>query len=190
MKRISIILIFVSVSILTYAQFGTKRETFADKIFFGGSLGLSAGAVIQVDVSPIIGYRFTHRLAAGIGGTYQYYKDNRAAYNFETNIYGGRVFSSFIVVHDVNEVLPVTSNGLSLFLHAEVELLSLETRVFDVLHKYPGQDRFIVDSYLVGVGLKQKIGRRSAIELSFLWNLNDLDYSPYSNPVMRLGFSF
>ncbi|HBX53574.1 MAG: hypothetical protein A2275_08690 [Bacteroidetes bacterium RIFOXYA12_FULL_35_11] len=187
--KVLVLLSLVSFFNSSYCQY-KERETFWDRVFWGGSIGGSAGTIIQLDISPTVGYYITNRWSAGLGGSYQFYKDTRPLYNFQTDIYGGRVFSSFIVIDDLSKVFPVRSNGSSVFLHGEIEVLSLETRVFDRLHKYPRKDRFYIDSYLVGIGLKQQIGRRAFINLSFLWNLNELTYSPYSNPVIRIGFNF
>ncbi|MBI5218367.1 MAG: hypothetical protein HY958_05505 [Bacteroidia bacterium] len=193
-KLIKPLFVIIALSVCSqkiYSQYSVQQdEPFWKKIFWGGSIGFSIGTITQIDFSPLVGVNITERWKAGIGGTYQYYKDNRPLYNFETDIYGGRVFSSFVVIDDLKKVFPVNSNGCSIFLHGEVELLSLESRVFDPLHKYPGTDRFYIDSYLLGAGIRQKIGARAFINLTVLWNLNDLTYSPYSNPVIRLGFNF
>lgn len=190
MKILKVFVLTILLIVCTSAVYSQKKNEFLNKAFFGGSVGLLFGTVTQVDISPFVGYHITDRLSAGIGGTYQYFKDTRPASNFETDIYGGRIFSSFVIVDDVKKILPVNSNGTSLFLHGEVEILSLETRVFDYSHKYPNRSRFNISSYLIGAGLKQKVGERSSINLTVLWNLNELTYSPYSNPVIRVGFSF
>lgn len=185
------VIVFQSLLFICYsASYAQQESGFSEKIFWGGSIGLQLGSITQVDVSPFVGYRVTERLSSGFGGTYQYFRDTRPNSTFETDIYGARVFSSFVVVNDIKKILPVNSHGTSLFLHGEIEVLSLETRVFDYKHKFPGQKRFYIESYLIGAGLKQRVGERSFINLTVLWNLNELTYSPYSNPVMRVGFTF
>lgn len=190
MKIIKLLIPVIFVICIITTSYAQRRDSFWDKIFWGGSIGFQFSSITQVDVSPIVGYNITDRLKAGIGATYQYYRDNRPQYNFETDIYGGRVFSSFIVVDEIKKILPFNSNGTALFLHAEVEMISLDTEIFDYNHKYPGQARFLVNSYLFGLGIRQQMGARSFLNLTVLWNLNELEYSPYSNPVMRVGFSF
>lgn len=190
MKCIKLLIPIILIISFTTTSYSQKEDKFWKKIFWGGSIGLQFSSITQVDASPLVGYNITERWKAGIGGTYQYYRDNRPQYNFETDIYGGRVFSSFIIVDDLKKILPFNSSGTSMFIHGEVEMISLETKVFDPLHKYPGQDRFFINSYLFGLGIRQQMGERSFVNLSVLWNLNELEYSPYSNPVMRVGFSF
>ena len=51
-----------------------EKESFADKLVYGGSFGLQFGSLTLVDVSPVIGYRITEKLEAGLGFTYKYYK--------------------------------------------------------------------------------------------------------------------
>lgn len=190
MRKIKFFISIIFIMFIVSKSYSQREKDFWDKIFWGGSIGFQFSSITQIDASPLIGYSITDRWKAGIGATYQYYRDNRPLYNFETDIYGGRLFSSFVLVNELKKILPVNSNGTGLFVHGEVELISLETAVFDPSHKYPGQSRFYIASYLIGLGIKQQMGERSFINLTVLWNLNELTYSPYSNPVMRVGFSF
>jgi hypothetical protein len=41
----------------------------------------------------------------------------------------------------------------------------------------------------VGGGIKQEIGVNSFLTLMLLYNLNETVNSPYSNPVIRVGFA-
>src|SRR5215216_5004176 len=60
-----------------------------DRLVFGGGLGASFGTYTAVSVSPVIGYRFTDWLAAGVGVGYQYLRvrDAFELYNASTNDY-------------------------------------------------------------------------------------------------------
>ncbi|MCY7411059.1 MAG: hypothetical protein LH473_12370 [Chitinophagales bacterium] len=68
---------------------------FKDRIFVGGSFALSFGNVTYIGVSPIVGYHFTPKLSGGVGISYYYWKDN--IYHYENSIYGGLLFSRYIV---------------------------------------------------------------------------------------------
>lgn len=153
-----------------------ESRSFGERIFFGGNLGLQFGDITFVDISPLVGYRITDQLAAGIGGTYIYqrYRDRVYNYEYSTNIYGGRIFSRYYFVEN-------------LFGHAEYEILNLEV---------PGLNYYVngelvrenISSFFVGGGYRQMIGERSALEIVLLYNLTEEAYSPYVNPIIRVGF--
>lgn len=146
-----------------------------ERLFFGGGLGLQFGDIDLVSLAPEVGYRFTDRFSAGIGVSY-FYISASGPQSFSTNIYGGKVFGSFSVFKN-------------LFVHAEYEVLNLETRYFNY-NMYSQQKRFNIGSCLVGPGYKFEMGERSSVNLLLLWNLNETIYSPYSNPIMRMSFQF
>jgi hypothetical protein len=145
------------------------KERFIDKLFTGGNLGAQFGTVTFIDVSPLLGYRITDKISAGIGATYQYYHYKDKFYDFETNVYGGRVFGRYLF----NEFL---------FGHGEYEYLNLEA--FDFKRR-----RVDVGSLLVGGGYIQRIGERSAVIAMILYNFTESVYTPYSNPIIRVGFN-
>ena len=149
--------------------FDTKR------LFFGGGLGLQLGTETIIDLSPQVGYRFTDKFNLGIGISYLNYSYNQVP-KFSTSIYGGNIFASYVLLENV-------------FLRAEYELLSLESKVFNP-YLSPDQQRFSVQSILVGGGYRYPIGARSYLNMMILWNLNETAYSPYSNPIIRMNFEF
>jgi hypothetical protein len=44
-------------------------------------------------------------------------------------------------------------------------------------------------SVLAGGGYAQPIGERSALVMMLLWNFTEDQYSPYENPIFRIGFN-
>lgn len=169
--------------IFTSALPGLSQEkseiTWRDRLFFGGSLGLQIGNLTIIELSPQVGYRLTPRLSTGIGMKYEYYKDPRG----HTSIYGGSLFTSFVLWKNF------ISEGSSLMAHVEDEALSLEKKYFE----YPTVDvsgRFVLNSFLIGGGLRQRMGKRSYVNMLVLWNLNETYYSPYQNPILRVTFQF
>lgn len=161
-------------SINSFAQDSTMirkhppKKNFRDKIFFGGNVGLQFGVETFVDVSPLVGYKFTDKISAGIGATYQYYRYKDRYYNFETNIYGGRVFGRYNFTN-------------YLFGHVEYEYLNLEA--FDFYRR-----RVDVGSLMAGAGYIQRISDRSGIVAMVLYNFTESVYTPYRNPIIRVGF--
>ncbi len=166
-------LIITQISAQYYEQ-PKEKPSFKDKIFFGGGLGLQFGDITAIEVAPIIGYRITERFHAGIGLSYSYYKDKRYAIDLDYSTYSGSVFTRFFITE-------------SLFAQAEVEALNRE--VFTSLNPIESYRKWI-DSYLIGGGYFQQIGQRSGAYLLILWNLNETEFTPYTNPVVRIGFSF
>ena len=158
-----------------------------DRIFFGGNFGMQFGTITNIEVSPLVGYHITPRLSAGLATRFEYFRDKGVIYPYETTIYGGSVFTRFVVIQNLGEGLGIGFNT-GVFAQAEYEMLSLEREYFEP--PYTGTGRFLVHSVLVGGGIIQPIGRRSAFLVSVLYNLNESARSPYNNPIVRIGFNF
>jgi hypothetical protein len=192
MMRVKFLYIAIALSVATLCANG--QGSFRDRLFFGGSFGLVVGDYTDIAVSPHAGYYLTNRWAVGVGFTYEYYNNryhfidmtSYRAERFESHIFGGRIFTNYVIVHDVNEWIPL---GLSfrIFAHVEYEALSYEKRFFD----YFGNGRKLLNSFLVGGGLRFPTGRRSSMNLSLLWNLNSELYDIYgSKPIIRISYNF
>ena len=154
------------------------KPSFRDRLFFGGNFGLQFGNVTNIDISPLVGYKITPRFSAGIGLTYQYIRFNN--YDYNTSVYGGRVFSRFIVTGP--------SAPTNIFIHAEYETLNGD--VFNANTQLI--EKAWVPAAFGGLGFIQSIGGRAAFGLTVLYNLlYDPDRSFYGSPwVVRAGFTF
>lgn len=159
---------------ITERKENQSSNKFTDKLFFGGNLGLQFGSQTYIEIAPIIGYKISERLSAGLGLKYIYYriKDNYSTFSYSTNIYGGGPFARFTLFE-------------GLFLHGEYEILNLE-----VPDLYNNLRRENITSVFLGGGYRQMIGNRSSIDLLILYNVNENRNSPYPNPVIRIGFGF
>ncbi len=165
-----------------------KDLKFKDKLFLGGNFGLMFGTETYVNLSPVVGYRLTERLSAGLGPIYQYYSLKTIGERFKSHIYGGRGFASYTVIRDLNKVIPL-GIPLAIFGHVEYEALNMERQLID----FPlslDTGRFWLENVLVGGGFGQPVGQRSSFQIMILWNLNETAASLYQNPVVRFGFSF
>jgi len=158
-----------------------------DRIFFGGNFSLMFGNITNIEISPLVGYYITPRLAAGTGIRFEYYRDKGFYYPYQTSIYGGNIFSRYNIIKNLGEGINFGLNT-GLFIQAEYEILSLEREYFDP--PYTEDGRFLAHSVLVGGGIIQPLGRRSALLLTILYNLNENARSPYSNPIIRMGVIF
>jgi hypothetical protein len=181
MRKILFLAILFSLSAYSYAQvqlpLGTK-STFGQRLYFGGSMGFQLGTITYVDVSPLAGYMISRKLSAGVGITYRYLKYRNI--NYETHIYGGRLFAR----HNI------ALFNLPLFLYGEYENLNLEYAKYTSISTYE-LTREWVPSVLVGGGLFQPIGTRAGFMIMALYNLiYDEVRSPYNSPwVVRVGFT-
>jgi hypothetical protein len=181
---INCILLFIFLVIIpgiTPAQDSPQGQKirFTDRLFFGGGLGLQFGTVTLIDISPVIGYRVTEKLETGIGLTYKYYKFNDYYYlggDLKSNIIGGSIFARYHILEN-------------LFAHIEYE--SLRYRYDEYYGSGSSitysQRTAVYNSIFVGGGYRQRISSGSYFFIMALWNLNDGAYSPYSNPVLRMG---
>ena len=182
--RYSLRIYFLLLLIVTYSavfsQSDEPKESFKDKVFFGGGFGMFFGTTNYIELSPLVGYRITNELSAGIGITYQYIsRKNHPIYvDFNTSVYGGRIFANYLITDNF-------------FPHAEFEVLSLEYKYFDNAPGRPENGRYFYESIFVGAGYRFPVGKSSYITTMLLYNLNYTESSSYDQPyVWRMGFNF
>lgn len=142
-----------------------------DRIFYGGSLGLSFGNVTSVRLNPLIGYRLSPRLSAGFTGLYEYNSYNWNGLRQNYSNYGGSVFSRF-------KVIP------QLYAHAEFSYISYEKIV-------PGEDRTALPFLFLGGGYLQRIGPNVYAYAQILFDVLQDSNSPYEDwtPFYSVGIS-
>lgn len=172
-----------------YSQGRAERDNppIKERLFYGGNFGLQFGSVTDIDISPVIGIWLLPRVNVAAGPKYRYYKD---PYSDGTGIFGGRAYTEFMVLQDLNNIIPLGLN-FGFFLHAEYEILSLESSFWKYNHE---SGRILRNTGLAGIGISQPIGRRSSINIMILWTLNDsfndLMYDLYGSPEVRFSVIF
>lgn len=149
-----------------------ERVPLSEKIVIGGSIGASFGNYTNINLSPIIGYKVTEDLILGAGPTYIYSSIKTNGYKFEYSVYGGRLYGRQKVYQN-------------LYVQAEYEMLNVQNYL-DV--KDPDARKWIM-APLIGASYVQPLGSRSSVTLTFLYNLNYQAITPYTNPIIRLGFN-
>lgn len=152
-----------------------KSSDFMDRVSFGGYLGLQFGSVTIIDIAPLATYSFTEKIYGGLGLTYMYYKDNRYQPAFSLSSYGGSIFGGYYIWRD-------------LFAHIEYAPLYIPN-YYDYYTPFtqPAPKPWAHDIYLGG-GYRQWIGEKAFVNLMVLFNVNETQFSPYSNPIIRIGF--
>lgn len=151
-----------------------SNRTYRERIFYGGGFGLQFGSSSLIDISPIIGYKLTPRFGIGVGASYKYYRiRDYFAKNehLKINVGGGSVFARYFLLDDI-------------FAHVEYEKL-----IYKSTNGNFGYNVQSYTSYLAGAGYRQWISEHISMNLFLLWNLNDTPDSPYTNPIIRMGFS-
>ena len=185
--RKAVLMVFIVLASLSAVsgqqQVRQDKPPLRERLFFGGNIGLMFGSYTNIDISPIIGLWVLPRIAVGAGPNFRYFKDPYGS----TTIYGGKVFTEITFLQDLNNLLPLGIH-LGLFLHGEYEGLSLESAFF----KSPPyeSDRFMLNTFLAGGGIRQMLGPRSSMNITFLWAFDDSGYGIYGNPEIRVSFMF
>ena len=140
---------------------------------FGGGIGLGAGDVSFVTVSPYVAYRVTDEIDVGVGLTYRYRTDNRFGRDLTTQDIGSNLFTRYRLPGPF-------------FVQAEMEYMNYEVYRADL-----SKDRRGVTSLLAGGGISQPIGSNASAHFVVLYNFSYSGYgqpAPYSSPwVLRAG---
>ena len=152
----------------------TAQNKLADKIYFGGGFGFSAGSnQTNLSLSPQVGYKITEKFSTGVGISYQYVKVKNP--DISINNYGWSLFSRFNIVQQF-------------FAYSEFERLSFEYPTnFDPVRT----DRTGYNSLLIGGGYSERLGGRASFSMMALYNVlyDEAELPrPYSSPwVIRAG---
>jgi hypothetical protein len=154
------------------------EENFWDNVYVGGSFWMQFGSVTYIDVSPMVGYRFTDKFSAGPGIVYQYLKYDSYGQEYSTNSYGGRLFARHTIFQQF-------------FAQAQYENISTEFLYINGNGEID-EIREWVPGFLLGGGIAQPLGRRGAIIISGMYNfLHDEIKSPYPSAwIFNVGFTF
>jgi hypothetical protein len=181
----------------------SKKHEFWHRVAVGGNVGFEFGSITGIVLSPEIRFRLVDQLYLGLGFNYQYlqYKDyyyNPATFqytDFKSNVYGGRIFARYYLSSIFDNALG------NIFGHLEYEYLTYtmpyassgqppDGIVIDPWGNWyrPGKQIIEISSLFIGGGYTQSLGGRAFLDLLILFNLNDSYLSPYSNPIIRLGF--
>jgi len=147
-------------------------------LFYGGYVGLSFGSVQYVELSPMVGYRFSPKFGAGVGLLYRYREDNRYEQSVSLTDYGGNIFARYHL-------------GYGVFAQAEYDYTNYEY----VPNSFNGgTDRETYSALLAGLGFSTAVGHGAGVYALVLYDFNYSEsdhYQPYDSPVQyRFGVSF
>jgi hypothetical protein len=144
-----------------------------DKVYFGGGFGLSFGSYTRIAIYPMVGYKFTPKLSAGVELGYEYISTNRNSQSFNLSNYGGSLFARYRVIPQ-------------LFLHAEYAMYNYELIQFD-----NSTERNWVPFLFLGGGYSQNIGPRTWLNAYVKFDVLQNPNSPYADwtPFWGIGVS-
>ncbi len=149
-----------------------KKQPIPTRWFVGGMIGAGFSSYSSyVELAPIIGYKITPAFQVGVRITYIFnsYVINRGYVNesrVQLHHYGASVFARYIFFK-------------GLFGQVEYEALSFD---------YYNDERQWINSLFIGGGYYQDIGGRAFMSIAILFNVLDNINSPYTNPIIRIGF--
>jgi hypothetical protein len=159
----------------------TSSATFKDRLYYGGNIGFNILAnILFLEASPIVGYKISDNLSAGLGGKMMFVRYMQFKENY--SIYGGSVFSRYRILDQF-------------FLHAEFEVLNAYERQFTSPNY--GQ-RASANMFFVGAGYSSGGGGLN-LQAMLLYDLIDHHNSPYQGSyifgnqgppvILRVGFT-
>lgn len=133
-----------------------------NKVFYGGTLGLSFGDYFRLAVTPMVGYKLSPRVSLGLKVQYEYTVDSRYAQEVTSHNYGGSVFARYRIHPKV-------------YVHAEFAEMS---------YKYASgnftSERQWVPFILLGGGFVQPVSASTALFVEVLFDVLQDDKSPYA----------
>jgi hypothetical protein len=150
-----------------------NQKSFWDRVYFGGYLGLQFGTVTFIDIAPLATYQVTEDFYVGLGPTYQYISDKRYDPHYNTSSYGAQFYARYFIWKD---------------LFAQVEYDPLYLTYYDYNFTPLRKSSVWVNDLMLGGGYRQWLGDRAFATIIILFNVNESIYSPYQNPVIRIGF--
>ncbi len=196
------IILVCCLSFQTWAQHNSEsdkpnkkenREENKPYLFWGGSLWFGFGTYTYADVNAIFGVQLNKRINLGLTGKYQYYKEKDLLSSgdfqtFETNVYGGSVFSQVTVVEDFRNLFKVKGHS-GIIAHVEYEFLNTDYNFVHFNDVSSDRSRYWLHNTLVGGGYFQQLGKKAKSYIVLLWNVTQSDDNPYTYPQFRIGFS-
>ncbi|ATL47337.1 hypothetical protein COR50_09225 [Chitinophaga caeni] len=182
-----ILLLATQVSKAQYYKTDTVQRKGFDKsrLIVGGMLGLGFGDYTNINISPMVGYRFSQWISAGINVNFQYassktrdWGTNNVLDKYKYTVYGGGVWGR---VHPFE----------FLYIHVQPEYNAISEK--QTVYTNPRQvftANYGAPSLLVGGGYMQAIGGNSYFTIGLLYDVLQDANSPYgSQPIYQGGIN-
>jgi hypothetical protein len=138
-------------------QLPGQKPSIFERITVGGNFGLALGNPLQINLSPLIGYRFTDKFVAGAGPSFIYTRIKAYGLKIENSVLGGRTFAQYTLFQNF------AARG-------EYEYLSIQYPVFNGTD-YTKQRQW-VSNPMLGGSYVVPIGRKASFGITALYNFN------------------
>jgi hypothetical protein len=181
MRNTAFILILFFSSLTSFAQdesseggSGFQKE----KLFVGGSFGISVGSYTFINISPQVGYRFNDFVAAGLGINGQYI-NSKTYYNTGQDY--SKASQGVVGLNIFGRIYPI--NQLMIQVQPEANYVFGNETYYDISGRTiqtTKTDAKIIPSLLIGGGAVFPSGKGAFIASVFYDVLQD-SRSPYSN---------
>lgn len=147
-------LLFLSVGV--FAQDDEKKGFDIDRLVIEPQFGLNVGnGIVQLQLAPMVGYRFTDKLILGAGPSYEFisYRPYFSNDRFKINLFGARAFARYTIFENF-------------FAQGEYEFLKYTDNFSN-----PTNTQTTTSRLPVGGGYRQSLGGRGAINVMVLYDI-------------------
>lgn len=153
-------------------------------IIGGGFIAGFATGYTDAGLSPIVGYRFTKNLSAGVGLGYEYFSEKYSdysndLYSYKSNIIYPSVWGRYMIFRNF-------------FAEADFEydIVNQNSSIFDGTSTIKETSTDGLPAVLLGVGIRQPIAGRVSIVAEVLYDViqsNEYINPYYGEPIFRIG---
>jgi hypothetical protein len=143
------------------------------RVFYGGTLGLSFGNTFRISIEPFVGYVFTPQLSGGVKLRYEYVRQTNNGITTTWNNYGASVFGRYRFVPRA-------------YFMAEFAYMSYGYTVYEFT-----SERTWVPFLMLGGGYIQPISPTTSLFVEVLFDVLQDSNSPYDawTPFVSVGVS-
>ena len=148
----------------------SSGSSLKDKLYFGGTVTLSFGDANTIGFFPMVGYKLTPKLSAGVEVGYEYVSYDEPI-DESTSNYGAGIFGRYRLTPKI-------------YGHAEYEAVN-----YEIFNGVGDSDRETVNFLLVGGGYIQPIAPRTSLYAEVLFDVLQDENSPYDDwePFFSVG---
>lgn len=137
------------------------KQPAINRIYYGGTVGLSFGSYTRIGLYPLVGYKITPKLSGAVKLGYEYVSDSRYTTTYTTSNYGGSLIARYRIVP-------------AIYAHVEYETFNYQ------LYNYLGEStREWVPFLYLGGGFSKKMSANSWLTAQVLFDVIQDENSPY-----------
>lgn len=92
---------FIGVLDAQETQEELNQKTFRERLTFNIGGGLMFGTYTSVNIMPQVGYRATPKITIGVGGNFNYFRDNRYTPPVDFTMFGGNAFARYQILDNL-----------------------------------------------------------------------------------------